>query len=344
MRDVAARAGVSLKTVSRVVNRESGVRQDLVAKVEQAAVDLDYRPNLTASNLRRSDQRTSTVGLLVEDVANEFFSAIHRGVEEVARVRGVAVVAASLDRDAQRERELVGALAARRVDGVIIAPTSPDQSYLESELRSGWPIVVVDREARGVDIDTVLTDNREASSRAVAHLSAHGHTRIAFIGGQEHLTTEHLRYAGYVDALTNAGIEIKPWLVRHGAADADQATRIAGELLDAASAPSAPSAIFSAQNLITMGSVRALRARSLQQRVALVGFDDFAMADLVDPAVTVMAQDARAMGRKAAELLFARMESFDEPCERHVLASHLVQRGSGEIQAESPASEKPLSR
>ena len=116
--------------------------------------------------------------------------------------------------------------------------------------------------------------------------------------------------------------------MRHGVADADQATRIAGELLDA---ESAPTAIFSAQNLITMGSVRALRARSMQQRVALVGFDDFAMADLVDPAITVMAQDARAMGRKAAELLFARMESFDEPCERHVLTSHLIQRGSGEI-------------
>ena len=328
MREVAARAGVSLKTVSRVVNREPGVSGDLVAKVELAASELDYRPNLTASNLRRLDQRTSTVGLLVEDVANEFFSAIHRGVEEVARVRGVAVVAASLDRDPQRERELVGALAARRVDGVIIAPTSPDQGYLESELRSGWPIVVIDREARGVDIDTVLTDNREASSRAVAHLIDHGHTRIAFIGGLDHLTTEQLRFAGYVDALTNAGIEITSSLVRHGVADADQATRIAGELLDAASAPTA---IFSAQNLITLGSVRALRARSLQQRVALVGFDDFAMADLVDPAITVMAQDARAMGRKAAELLFARMESFDEPCERHVLTSHLIQRGSGEL-------------
>lgn len=330
MRDVAALAGVSLKTVSRVVNREPGVSTELVSRVDRAAADLDYRPNLTASNLRRLDQRTSTVGLLVEDVANEFFSAIHRGVEEVARQRGVAVVAASLDRDPERERELVGALASRRVDGVIIAPASPDQGYLQAEMRSGWPVVMVDREAHGLDIDTVLTDNREASARAVAHLIAHGHRRIAFIGGLEYLTTEQLRYSGYADALAAAGIQVAAELVHHGAADADEAAAVAGALLDSTTPPTA---IFSGQNLITMGCVRALRQRQLQHRVALVGFDDFAMADLLEPAVTVVAQDARAMGRKAAELLFARMESFDLPCATYVVASRLVARGSGEISA-----------
>jgi len=328
MREVAALAGVSLKTVSRVVNRESGVSDELAARVDQAAAQLDYRPNLTASNLRRAGHRTGTIGLLVEDVANEFFASIHRGVEDVAREHGAAVVAASIDRNPEREHDLVGAFADRRVDGLIIAPTSLDQGYLASELRSGWPVVVVDRQAQGVELDTVLTDNRAASANAVAHLAAHGHQRIAFIGGLEYLTTEQLRYAGYADALQAAHVQMDSDLVIHGVADADQAAQVLDVLLDL---PRPPTAIFSGQNLITMGCVRALRARQLQHAVALVGFDDFAMADLLEPAITVVAQDARAIGRQAAELLFERIDAADAPVETYVVPSRLIARGSGEI-------------
>ena len=330
MRDVAALAGVSLKTVSRVVNHEAGVSPELAARVGRAAEQLDYRPNLTASNLRRADQRTATIGLLVEDVGNEFFAAIHRGVEEVTRERGVIVMAASLDRDPDLERDLVSALASRRVDGLILTPTAPDQDYLATELRSRMPIVAVDRTPVGVDIDAVLTDNRAAAARGVAHLIAHGHRRIAFIGGEERLTTERDRFAGYADALADAGIAIDPALVHHGAADSDAGVEVAGAMLDSAKPPTA---IFSGQNLITMGCVRALRERGLRTTVALVGFDDFAMADLLDPAVTVVAQDAREMGRRAAELIFARMTDFDAPTTTQIVPAALITRGTGEIPA-----------
>lgn len=330
MREVAARAGVSLKTVSRVVNREAGVSEELAARVDRAATELDYRPNLTASNLRRADQRTGTIGLLVEDVANEFFAAIHRGVEDVAREHGAAVVAASLDRNPERERDLVGALADRRVDGLILAPTSPDQGYLATELRSGWPMVVVDRQAHGVELDTVLTDNRSASDKATAHLVSHGHRSIAFIGGLEHLSTARMRFAGFADAMLTAGLAVDPDLVIHGVADADQAVRVLDGLLDL---PRPPTAIFSGQNLITMGCVRALRARNRQHAIALVGFDDFAMADLLEPAITVVSQDARAMGRVAAELLFERILAADSPVNTYVVPAQLIARGSGEIRA-----------
>ena len=330
MREVAALAGVSLKTVSRVVNREAGVSEELAARVDRAATELDYRPNLTASNLRRADQRTGTIGLLVEDVANEFFASIHRGVEDVAREHGAAVVAASLDRNPERERDLVGALADRRVDGLILAPTSPDQGYLATELRSGWPMVVVDRQAHGVELDTVLTDNRSASDKATAHLVSHGHRSIAFIGGLEHLSTAQMRFAGFTDAMLTAGLAVDPDLVIHGVADADQAARVLDGLL---ALPRPPTAIFSGQNLITMGCVRALRARNRQHAIALVGFDDFAMADLLEPAITVVSQDARAMGRKAAELLFERILAADSPVNTYVVPAQLIARGSGEIRA-----------
>jgi LacI family transcriptional regulator len=314
-----------------VVNREAGVSEELVARVSRAAEQLDYRPNLTASNLRRADQRTGTIGLLVEDVANEFFASIHRGVEEVARERGVAVIAASLDRDPALERDLVAAFASRRVDGLILAPTASEQGYLTNELRSGWPMVCIDRQPRGVDIDAVVTDNREAAAAGVAHLIAHGHTRIGFIGGQSTLSTEQARYSGYVDAMAGAGATVRPEWVHHGAQDSDQAQEVALALLRL---DEAPTAIFSGQNLITMGTVRALRILGLQHRVALVGFDDFQLADLLDPAITVVAQDARAIGHLAGELLFRRMENSDLQATTHVVPCTLIIRGSGEIRPE----------
>ncbi|MCX6432136.1 MAG: LacI family DNA-binding transcriptional regulator [Actinobacteria bacterium] len=331
MKDVAALAGVSLKTVSRVVNREAGVSEELAARVTRAAEQLDYRPNLTASNLRRGDQRTGTIGLLVEDVANEFFSSIHRGVEEVARQRGVAVIAASLDRDPALERDLVGAFASRRVDGLILAPTASDQGYLTNEIRSGWPIVCIDRQTTGVDTDSVVTDNRAASAAGVAHLLAHGHRRIGFIGGRSKLATEQDRHAGYIDAMASAAAVVRPHWVHHGAQDSDEAMVAALAMLAWADSPTA---IFSGQNLITMGTVRALRELGLAHRVALVGFDDFALADLLEPAITVVAQDARAIGHLAAELLFRRMADPSRPTATHVVPSRLIPRGSGEIRPE----------
>lgn len=328
MRDVAALAGVSLKTVSRVVNREPGVSEELAARVTRAAQQLGFRPNLTASNLRRSDRRTGTVGLLVEDVSNPFFGDIHRGVEEVCRDRGAAVMSASLEGAAESERDVVTALASRRVDGLILGPTSREQGYLAMEQRSGWPVVCVDRTPTGAEVDVVLTNNREAAAEGVRHLLAHGHVRIAFIGGDSALSTARERHAGYLDAMAAAGAAVRSEWVAFDAHTSQEAELLALRML---ASPERPTAIFSAQNLITMGTVKALRDVELHRSVALVGFDDFSLADLLEPAVTVVAQDPRGMGRLAAEILFRRMASSSEQVATHVIPSTLVVRGSGEI-------------
>ena len=332
MREVAALAGVSLKTVSRVVNREPGVSDDLVRRVEEAAAELDYRHNLTASNLRRSDQRTRTLGLVVEDVANEFFGAIHRGVEDRARERGVAVVASSVDREPDLEGDVVSALSARRVDGLILAPSAREQAYLIAEQRRGWPIVCIDRMPKGVDVDSVVTDNREGSLRGVRHLIERGHSRIAFVGGYSLLSTAQERFAGYLEAMAEAGHQVRPEWVHRDAQDVEDAERVVAGLFELTHQPTA---IFGAQNLISMGAVRALRHSGLQDRVALVGFDDFTLADMLQPGVTVVAQDPRAMGRMAADLVFARMADPSLPTHMHIVPSRLIMRGSGEI---APAS------
>lgn len=328
MRDVAALAGVSLKTVSRVVNGEPGVSPALAARVTGAAEQLDYRPNLTASNLRRSDRRTGMVGLLVDDVANPFFADIHRGVEEVARDRGVAVMAASLDRRDDLEAEIVRTFASRRVDGLLLVPTARDQSYLATELRSGWPIVCVDRVPSGVEVDAVLADNHEASMAGVSHLIRAGHRRIGVLCDETTLMTARERLRGYEDAMRAAGLPVQAAWVR---ADVPSLERSDAAVQQMMTGPDAPTAIFAAQNYVTMGACRALHRLGLERVVALVGFDDFAMADVLDPGVTVIAQDARRMGRMAAQALFNRMDGYEGPITTDIVPSHLVVRGSGEI-------------
>ena len=327
MRDVAALAGVSLKTVSRVINGETTVAPDLAARVDRAARALDYRPNLTARSLRSSDGRTRTIGLLLENVANPFSSALHRAVEDVASPRGIAVFAGSVDEDPDRERALALALVARRVDGLIIVPAGEDQSYLANEQRVGLSLVFADRPPRLLRADSVVSANAAGAQVAVRHLVAAGHRRIAFLGDLRQIATVAERYAGYRETLSQSGIEFDDQLVRfdlHSAEAAEAATR---SLIAALR----PTALFATQNLITIGAVRALRELGRQESVALVGFDDFSLADMLQPAVTVVAQDPATIGATACRVLFERMDGDASPPREHSVPTRLIPRGSGEI-------------
>jgi LacI family transcriptional regulator len=321
MNDVARTAGVSLKTVSRVVNGEPTVAADLAARVREAVASLDYRPHLGASMLRRNDRRTKTIGVLLEDVSNPFSAAVHRAIEDEAHARGIQVLTGSLDDDPRRERELAEAFAERQTDGLILAPTGCDQSYLGAF--TGMPIVFVDRSAIGLDADTVTATNTAGAAGAVRHLIAHGHRRIAYLGDYRRLATAQDRYRGYLRAL---GGRAGP--VVHDLHDPAAAERAAISVLRGADPPTA---IFAAQNLITIGAVRALRRLDRHRSVAIVGFDDFPLADLLEPAITVVAQDPARMGRTAAGALFERIDGRDGPPREIRIPTTLIPRGSGEI-------------
>src|SRR5437868_5272040 len=256
MLNVAALAGVSLKTVSRVVNREPGVSPTLEAKVRLAIEQLNYRRDANASMLRRLDGKTQTIGLVLEDVANPFSSALHRAVEDSARARNVLVFAGSCDEDPQRERELIGSFRDRRADGIIIVPASHDHTYLYEEQRTGTALVFVDRPAAHLNADSVASDNIGGSVTAVEHLVAHGHRRIAFLGDLLSISTAGQRLDGYTQALTGAGIETDAALIRTGLRNPAAAARAVEELL-ALTDP--PTALFTAQNLRTIGRIRSLR-------------------------------------------------------------------------------------
>lgn len=331
MLDVAAEAGVSLKTVSRVVNGQTTVSPDIVLRVQDAIQHLDYRPNLAAVSLRRPDHKTSTIGLLLEDAANPFSSALYRAVEDTAIRHGMLVFAGSGDESPHRESELLGAFISHQVDGLIVVPTGGQAGeMLLEQQRQGMPIVLVDRLVEFLETDSVTADNRAAVCKAVRHLAAHGHRRIAFLGDARSIWTARERHAGYAEGLLAEGIPYDPNLVRHDFPTIELAE---GAALDLLASQEPPTAILAAQNLITLGAIRALRQCGLQHRCALLGFDDLMLADLLDPPVSVVAQDPRALGRSAAELLLARLAGDSGPFKHVVVPTRLVVRGSGEIPA-----------
>ncbi|MHA6525298.1 LacI family DNA-binding transcriptional regulator [Tessaracoccus sp. G1721] len=327
MKDVAAMAGVAVTTVSRVINQDPKVAADTRARVESAITDLHYQPDPHAGILRRRG-RTKTLGLLVGNVANPFSASLHRAVEDVARPHHVAVFASSLDDDPTREREAVEAFLSRRVDGLILTTIGTDHTYLEPEIERGTPVVFVDRRPVGIQADTVVSDNYRGARAAVAHLAAQGHRRIAFLGDSELIYTARERRRGYLDECRDRGLEATADLVVTGLGDEASAERAVSRLLDSTNPPTA---IFSAQNLITIGAIAALRAAGAARAIALVGFDDIPMAEHLALPVTVVAQDPSAIGRIAAEIVFARLEGDSSAAAEVVVPTRLIARGSGEI-------------
>ncbi len=337
MKDVARLAGVGIKTVSRVVNRESGVSPAMAVRVEAAVRELGYRPDAGASALRRADGRTSAIGVVVDDVANPFFAALLRAVEEVAVRHGTVVLAGSADDDGSREREVAQAFTDRRVDGLIVAPSGSAVDELGSEVDRGLPVVVVDRAVEALRVDQVLSTNELGAADAVSHLAAHGHRRIAFLGDRTSIPTARERLAGYRQALAAAGLPVDERLVAadlHGEASAEGA---ALALFTGLPDGTWPTALFCAQNRVTIGVVRALRRLRLEDRVAVVGFDDFPLADLLQPGVTVVAQDPTRVGTTAATLLFARIDGRAEAPRTVWVPTTLLRRGSGEIRPDGAA-------
>ena len=324
MVDVARRARVSLKTVSRVVNGEPGVAAGTARRVRTAIDALSFRRHDGAAHLR-SGSTTASVGVVLMDVADPFYSALTRAVEEVAIRHGFLVFAGSSDEDAARERQLALALCARRVDGLLVVPAGTDQRYLRAEVSAGTPVVFVDRPGVGVSADAVLVDNAGGVRAAVEHLAAHGHRRIAFLGDNPAIYTARERLRGFGRGMAALG---------RGAAQTEmgphtpQSVRAALTRFRSERHPA--TALITGNNRITVLALRAL-ATMRGWRPALIGFDDLELADLLRPSLTVIEQDASELGRTAAELLFARISGDRRPVQRVVLPTRLVARGSGEL-------------
>jgi LacI family transcriptional regulator len=322
MKDVAVAARVSLKTVSRVVNSEPGVTPSTEQRVRDAIAALGFRRNDSARLLRTG--QTATVGLVLEDIGDPFYAALTRGVESVARARGSLLLSGSSDADPDTERMLALTLCARRVDGLIIVPTDSDHGFLVPEMKAGVPVVFADRPAGRIDADTVLSDNVGGASKGTAHLIAGGHRRIGYLGDNPGIFTARERYQGYRSAMSAAGLPIaRSWVVMGTPTTAS----VRGALERMLAGPEPVTAVFCGNNRISVLALPVLAEP--RQAVAMVGFDDFELADLLG--ITVIAQDTAELGRRAAELLFQRLDGDRSPAHRIVIPTRMISRGSGEL-------------
>ncbi|MEA5053820.1 MAG: LacI family DNA-binding transcriptional regulator [Propionicimonas sp.] len=334
MRQVAALAGVGQKTVSRVINGEPHVSEQIQHRVREAIAQLHYEPDIQAGNLKRRDRRTQSLGLLVGNMANPFSGARHRALEAAASPRGVDVYTSSLDDDPEREQRAVSSFLRRRVDGLVLMSFAQKHSYLHITQQRGTPIVFIDRVPTGIEADVVVSDNYGGAREAVRHLIETGHRRIAFVGDREEAYTARERLRAFLDEIDAHGIPREEAVVVQNLRDSHTAELAVRELLEA---ERRPTAVFSAQNLVTLGTLRALHGAGMQWDVAHVGFDDVQLADILDPPLTVIAQDSHAIGAAAAELLFSRLDGNTGPTETVVIPTTLVVRGSGEIRPRTAA-------
>jgi LacI family transcriptional regulator len=322
LREVAALSGVSLKTASRVMNGERYVAEPTAAKVREAAAQIGFRRNVIARDLR-SGGGSSSVGLIIGDLANPFYSRIARGAERRLRADGLQLITASSEEDPGLQHRLVSDMLERRVGAMLIVTSESDHGYLDAERELGTPVVFLDRTPEDIVADTIVLDNVGGVRKAVEHLLNGGHRRIGMVGDLSRLETHRERVAAFEEAMTAAGIDNWRRYVRADSHDVEAAERAVRELLEL---KPAPNALFTTNNRITVGALRVLRGRD--DPPALVGFDDFDLADLLD--VTVVAHDPERMGELGADLAVSRMQGDRGPARSVRLPTRLVVRGSGE--------------
>jgi LacI family transcriptional regulator len=320
--DVAARAGVSVATVSRTLNGKSSVDPRLAARVRAAAAELGYQPNGLARSLRK--RKTVVLALIISDVENPFFTSVARGVEDVASTAGYSVVLCNSDENLDKERRYLDVAVEERVAGVVLSPTG-ESTNVDALLGRGTPVVAVDRPLPGVD--QVLVDTRLAAAEATAHLIGSGYRHVGCVTGPAGIRTADDRLAGYRDALAAAGRADEPRLVRRAEYHRPEgARRATAEVL----AGGPVDALLVANSAQAVGVLEALRVagRGLGTDIGVVAFDDAPWATLIDPALTVVAQPAYELGAEAARLLLGRIGGgTSEPITR-TLAARLIDRGS----------------
>ncbi|WP_406002959.1 LacI family DNA-binding transcriptional regulator [Streptomyces sp. NBC_00829] len=305
IKDVASRADVSVATVSRVLNGHPSVRPATRSRVLSAVNELGYRPNAVARSLR-TDQ-TRTLGLVISDVLNPFFTELARSVEDEARRLGYSVIIGNADEQPDLQDHHVRTLLERRIDGLLVSPTDSGSPLILEAAHAGTPMVFVDRWIPGVDVPGVRTDGREAVRDLVAHLCGLGHRRLAIIAGPAVTTTGSERVEAFRDALREHGLPLPEEYIGQGDFQAASGRRATARFLEL---PRPPEVIFAADNLMVLGAMDEIRARGLRvpDDVALAAFDDIPWFVHTDPPITAIAQPTGELGRAAVRALIERVE------------------------------------
>jgi LacI family transcriptional regulator len=326
IRDVARAAGTSASTVSRILNGSAPVSEDKRIAVEAAIERLGYRPSLIARSL--ATKTTYSIGLLINDITNPFYSVVAKGVEEEANRQGYHLILCNTNEDPERELQYLQELRDKSVDGIIFGPSGNNVSAIK-QLASQIPLVQIDRKLDGVGLPAVLVDNENGAYQAINLLIQKGHRAIGLLGWEMSLTTNIERIAGYRRAMREAGLEIKPgFLSTSHTYSTEGLEEYARKLLRS---ERRPTAIFALNNRFGVAALKVIRDMKLRipDDIALIVFDDIEVFSLTDPDISAVAQPSFAIGRRAVKLLIERIETEQNHLpETIVLPTHLIERGS----------------
>jgi LacI family transcriptional regulator len=325
IKEVANLAGVSVATVSHVINDTRFVSEAVRKQVYQAMNELGYRPNTLARSLRRG--QTQTLGLILPDSANPFFAEVGRSIERVAFESGYNVILGNTENDFEKESLYLDVLINKQVDGIIFVASGERSDSLRQLMELALPAVVMDREFPGLEMDVVLSDNHQGGYLATQHLLSLGHRQIGCIAGVSRITPSALRVAGYQQALQEGGVAVDPTLMMNGDFHPESGFRLAGELL---ARPNPPTAIFACNDLMAMGVLRAAAecGRRVPDDLAVVGYDDIELASFTNPPLTTIRQPKLEMGAATLQFLLSRIKEKRTNPQRTLLPVSLVVRGS----------------
>ena len=333
LKDVARKANVSISTVSRVINKEPLVKEKTRERVEEAIAELNYLPNRVAQRLRSANMKNKLIGLVLPDIQNPFYVDVVRGVEEAAYQQNFSVMIGNFDQDEKKEKIFLDILQSESIDGLTVAPSRGRDQHIKQVIENGYPVVCIDRGLVGADVDVVKVNNEEGAFGAIDYLIELGHKRIAHITGHPGIPTTRERIEGYERAMAKHGIEIDPALVRNSDSGYNSGASLMQELIDL---PNRPTAVFTANNLLTLGALKTIHENNLQipDDISIVGFDDMYWSMSLNPPLTAVRQSGYDIGNKAAELLVKKIAHPDRSTSSVVMDTELIVRRSCKVQTE----------
>lgn len=326
---VAQLAGVSIATVSRVLNADPVVKGETKLAVQNAIKASGYRPNRVAQRLRSTVRSRKLIGLLIPDIQNPFYVDVIRGIEDFAYAHGSAVVIGNFSQDQKREKMYIDILRSESVDGFIVAPSKSMEQPVKDLIQEGNAVVCIDRGLNNFAVDLVKSDNEHGAFMATEHLLKLGHKRIGLITGDPLIATTQQRIMGYKAALSKYGIEVNSQLIMGEKSDFKSGVELAGQLLDL---PEPPTALFTTNNLLTLGALETILARGIKipDEMAIVGFDDVYWATSLNPPLTAVRQFGFEIGRRAIELLYQRIADPKRlPVEVEIKTELMVRKSCG---------------
>lgn len=327
IKEIAKAAGVSTATVSRVLNGSDKVKEPTAELVMKVINEMDYRPNNVARRMKVKPVDSLVIGLIITDIGNPFFSNVAKGIEEVAFKNDHIVMMCNTNEDPVKEKFFLNSMLSEKVSGVIVVPTMGNDDFLKKLADEGFPMVVVDRKPANLNVDSVSLNNEKGGYQATQKLIENGHTRIGVIGGIKGLSNTKERLRGYKKALNEAGIPISEELITYGDYIESGGGRAVQEFL---SLEDRPTAIFSTNNLMTLGCIKELYSRkiSIPDQMALIGFDDSTWAEALIPPLTTVKQPGHELGVNAAELLIKKLNNENSSMMNILLNPELIVRES----------------